>query len=309
MLTDKQRAWIEAQARRNPMPLTQDRPIVAGMPLHVDGDYLAYYCSGNDDTSPSEAKRASVDMIKRGMQAAGADRAIVHLSASNCTKGHRFVIASGSQTSKPYQGQRKSGQKPANWEHLREWLEGYEGPLFKVKIWTDREADDGIAYCTEAAYTLGRPGAVMSADKDFRMFAGVHVVWRTLQVVEIQPGTYDQMFAGKQYGHKFFWLQMIMGDPADNIVGLPGCGEVAAEKTLDGTSSNQDAMTAVVALYKKRMTELWAQHFVEQASLLWMRTDSVASPTDFLKIADYPAEVREAAAQMVERLAQKIGRV
>ena len=301
MLTDEQRARIAAHAKDNPMPGTTARPLVAGQPLHVDGDYAAYYCSGNDDTSVGEARQKFLDKIRDAKHVSGSDRIIVHLSDRACDKGLRFLIAE----SRPYQGQRNTGRKPNNWEYLREFMETYSGDAFVVQNWKDREADDGMAYLAEQSYNIGRPGAVLTADKDMRMFAGLHIVWKTHQMVEIVPGTYERVFADKVYGHKWFWLQMLTGDQADNIPGLPRVGEVAAHKLLDGTENNQQAFERVIEMYKAKMGDAYPDYFVEQAALLWMRTGKTAPVHDFflnLPFVEWTTDVARATKRLTQRV-------
>jgi len=293
---------LKEHARNAPMPGTTARSAVEGMPLHIDGDYAAYYCSGNDETSPGVARENLLTRIERAKQVSGATRAIVHLSDRACDKGLRFFIAQ----SKPYQGQRNTGRKPQNWDYLREYMETYDGTAFEVKNWCDREADDGMAYVSEAAYKIGRPGAVLTADKDMRMFAGLHIVWKTFEMVEVLPGTFDLMHDGKQYGHKWFWTQMLQGDTADNIMGLPRVGEVAAVKVLHGTKSNADAFPLVLDMYKSKMGDAYADHFVEQAALLWMRTDKHADVNNWTSLLpDWGTDVRRAAARMLNRVMEE----
>ncbi|QOI69524.1 exonuclease [Xanthomonas phage Xaa_vB_phi31] len=294
---------LKEHARNAPMPGTTARPPVEGMPLHIDGDYAAYYCAGNDETSPGTARQNLLDRIERAKQVSGATRVIVHLSDRACDKGLRFFVAQ----SKPYQGQRNTGRKPQNWDYLREYMETYEGDAFEVKNWIDREADDGMAYVSEAAYKIGRPGAVLTADKDMRMFAGLHIVWKTFEMVEVTPGTYDLMHDGKQYGHKWFWMQMLMGDTADNIMGLPRVGEVAAVKALAGTTSNAEAYPIVLDMYRSKMGDAYADHFVEQAALLWMRTDKGAYLRNFAEALalDWGTDVARAAVRMERRVMEE----
>lgn len=294
---------LKAHAMNAPMPGTTARPPVEGMPLHIDGDYLAYYCAGNDETKPHEAREAVLHRIQRGKEVSGATRVIIHLSDRACDKGLRYFVAQ----SKPYQGQRNNSRKPQNWDYLREWMETYDGDAFEVKNWIDREADDGMAYVSEAAYKIGRPGAVMTADKDMRMFAGLHLVWKTYEMVEVLPGTFDLFKCGKQYGHKWFWMQMLQGDTADNIMGLPRVGEVAAQKTLAKATNNQQAFEAVIELYKAKMGDAYADHFVEQAALLWMRTDKNAYVRNFTAALDvaWTTDVQRAAVRMERRVMEE----
>ena len=291
-------AAIQAAAQAAPMP--RDEEPVPGRVLHVDGDYCAYYCAGSDDTDAGTARRNLIDRLTRAKRAAGATKVIVHLSDGACTKGERYLIA----TAKPYQGQRNVSRKPDNWAHLREYMEGYEGAVFERKLWLNREADDGMAYvCNAAAEKFGVMHAVHTADKDMRMFAGLHIVWKTFQQVLVPLGAFEVKGGDDcTYGHKWFWLQMLQGDNADNIPGIPRVGEETAEKALRGVTSNLDAMRVVVGMYESKFGDTWADAFVEQAALLWMRTDRNAEVGNFLTLGVFGEEIQQATARLVTRV-------
>src|SRR5690606_29458764 len=128
----------------------------------------------------------------------------------------------------------------------------------------------------------GRMHVVHTADKDMRMFCGTHVAWKDFTITEVPLDAYDIVGRdGKQYGHKFFWYQMLVGDTADNIPGLPGVGPATAEAALAGTVCNVDAAAVVRGAYSGRLGDGWHDYFVEQAVLLWMRTDRAAALTNF----------------------------
>jgi DNA polymerase-1 len=113
------------------------------------------------------------------------------------------------------------------------------------------------------------------------------------------PGDYEVIGEdGKMYGLKWFWMQMLMGDTADNCPGLEQyledtpkgsrfkkMGEKTAEKFLAGCPDNDSAAKRVIQLYQGGYCEahpnLWADRFVEQAALLWMRCDNTAEVDDF----------------------------
>lgn len=273
-------------------------PVTPGLVVHIDGDYLAYFSSGNDDTTPGQARNNAIDRINWFLARIGAESAVVHNTAKGCQKGERYLIA----TVKPYQGQRSSDRKPKNHAYLQEWLQGYEGDLFRPKNWSTREADDGIGAC--AHFAIGRqPGyiGIATADKDMRMLPGAHINWKTGQVTRVMPGDYDVIGEdGKQYGLKFFFLQMLMGDTADNCPGLEQyddgrkmarCGEKTAEKLLVGTTTVQEGCERVLSLYSQgyadKSVEFAMDRFVEQAALLWMRLDNTAAVADFAHHAGF----------------------
>lgn len=271
--------------------------LTPGLQVHVDGDYLAYYASGNDDTEAGQARENAINLIEYFRGRVGAETVIVHNTAPHCHKGERYLIA----TTKPYQGQRTSGRKPKNHGYLQDWLMGYTGPVFTAKNWATREADDGIGAC--AHFAVGRsPGraGIATADKDMRMLPGLHITWKTGQVTRVEPGDFDVIGEdGKQYGLKWFWFQMLMGDAADNCPGLEQykltnpdgsfkrfakVGEKTAEQLLADTTSSDEAGARVLSLYLggyNSSREYALDRFVEQAALLWMRLGNDAAVADF----------------------------
>lgn len=281
--------------------------------LHVDGDYCAYYFSGNDDTPFGDARSNMVRQLQLVRRIAGAGgRSVIHLTAGGSHKGHRYAIA----TVKPYQGQRDSSRRPKNWQAMREWLEGGVAAGigdFKVKLWEDREADDGVAVAARFAITSGNLPAIFSRDKDFRMIPGRHVVWTTLGLVHVKPEAWEVLDEdGLVYGQKWFWLQMLQGDSADAIPGLPGqpakdegkfktCGDACASTWLDGTKSAEEAFRIVRMLYMKYYAQGWAAAFAEQAALLWLRTDNAASVGDFMRAIPAKVPELEVAVRNMER--------
>lgn len=279
-----------------PMPFCEVRQPDDRVVAHVDGDYMAYFAAGSDECSAGEARRNVLSRLSKLRMVSGASRVVMHLTHGASTKGERFLIAK----TQPYQGQRSSGRKPRNWQFLREWLEEYSGDQFSPKVWTTREADDGMAYvCDSVARHQGILHVVHTADKDMRMFCGVHVSWKDFHITEVPRGTYDIIGAdGEQYGHKFFWYQMLCGDTADHIPGLPGVGPKTAAAALADTSGNHDAARAVRGLYSDRIGDGWESYFVEQAMLLWMRTDRDADPASFLSLGCFGERIINEAERM-----------
>lgn len=271
--------------------------MVKGRTCHIDGDYLAYFAAGGDEMPAGTARQTAKDRIEKFRLMTGSEFAVVHLSSGDCTKGDRFFIAKET----PYQGQR-TGRKPKNWAVVRQFLEGYNGNMFKVKVWRTREADDGAAHCCEVL--SGGNDACASRDKDWRMFAAIHCDWLTYELTVVAPGTFHVVGTnGLDYGHYFFWYQMLAGDTADHIPGIRGTGEAKAHELLAGCTSNADAFARVVAWYRAKRPRDWQDYFVEQAALLWMRTGRLAEIHDFLRVIP---DGNEWVAESVARLAQRV---
>lgn len=248
--------------------------VVPGRVLFVDADMLCYECGGRDDTDVDKARKTLHRRIDNFMRASGAERLVLGLTADDSNKGLRALIA----VTQPYQGQR-SGRKPKNWQYLRDYIgQGLAGP---VKSVSDREADDLGGYIAE---TYQDKAVLCSNDKDFRMLPGWHMTWAyPYSFVFVGPEDFRVEHEGKDYGHYFFWYQMLAGDSADHIPGLPrhpahtrGVGPVAANKLLAGVQNDEQAFQAVRAAYQAHYGEDWAAPFAEQASLLWIRRSAQA---------------------------------
>lgn len=299
------------------VPITfKAREAVPGRVVLVDGDYLVYTCCGRDDTPIGDARLRLMQKIDDLKTMAGAETVALHLTATGSHKGWRYAIA----TVTPYQGQREGSKRPKNWAQLREFVESYKGAAFKQKIWASREADDGIHLHSRL---LG-PGKCVVAmkDKDSQMFDDcVHMDWDTFELTEVPKGTFEvENSVGRLFGRKWFWLQMLMGDAADKIPGLPkilshtgklvDCGEARAKNALCMSTDNNDACMIVCKHYAHFYKEDWADRFAEQAALLWMREDKDAAINNWLtKIpSDSPQlpQLREAAGRLTDRVQEII---
>ena len=249
-------------------------PVVRSRILLVDGDGLAYYCAGKDDSDAGLARAALRDKVSSAARVVGAERVIVLLTASGSHKGHRYAIA----RVKPYQGQRANSRRPSNWRALRDYMESPEFP-FEVERTAVAEADDLFGYY---AHRQPEDVVIYTQDKDMRMLPGKHLDWVSHRVYTVAPNT-DYIFNEKQYGPKWFWLQMLHGDTADNIPGLPKyldpndklkpVGDVTAGKLL---ADEHLLHLRVAELYRGYYGERWLVEMIEQACLLWMRRDPEA---------------------------------
>ena len=268
------------------VPVSDIPEVVPGRVLIVDGDYLAYNMAGNDETEPGKARGNLLNRLHNMKVMGGCESITVHLTASGSTKADRYVIAA----TVPYQNKR-SGRRPKNWAYLREFMEGYTGDKFSVKVWGTREADDGMAY---HAMILGVDKAcIATRDKDLRMVPAHHLDWQTYQLIRLGDEFEVTGVNGLLYGPKWFWTQCLQGDDADDIPGLPRyvppsgkpqkVGEVTAAKFLKVAKSNAEAFTTVAALYRTYYNERWPDQLAEQMALLWIRRDKFAELDDCLE--------------------------
>lgn len=306
-----------AQAADDAAPISFTAPaFVPGRYLLVDGDYICYYCAGNNETTIGDARTRLMQKLDDMRIACGAEHVVLHLTATGSHKGWRYVIA----TQQPYQENRSGSQRPKNWEQLRDFVESYKGLAFRQKIWGTREADDGI-YLHSRLLPMEKAVIAMK-DKDSQMFDDcTHLDWNTYEITEVPKGTfYMENSAGRVFGSKWFWLQLLMGDTADNIPGLPlitshtgkqvSCGPARASTALIMQSDNLDAFDTVCKHYIAHYKAEWAERLVEQMGLLWMRDDKDAAVSSFMSIipvdSQYFGAVGAAAVLLNERVQEVI---
>ncbi len=93
------------------------------------------------------------------------------------------------------------------------------------------EADDSIGL------EMDEESVCVSLDKDLDMLAGNHYNWVRDEFYAITP----------EQAHTNLYCQMLMGDTADNVFGVPGIGPVKAHKLLD--AMNETAQREVVRAF------------------------------------------------------------
>lgn len=182
---------------------------------------------------------------------------------------------------KPYKGTRKN-PKPFHFYNILFYL------MAEYNVIISRggvEADDMI--CTEQM-SSDEETIICSRDKDLRMCPGWHFSWECGGQRSVGPTMTDEIGwleleekvdeeTGKVkdrkvlgYGLAFFYYQMLVGDTADNIPGLPKWGLVKSYKLLSTLKTEKELHQAVKTAYKETVGESAKEYFFEQGNLLWM---------------------------------------
>lgn len=290
------------------------RPAVPGRVLHIDGDFLCYMCTFAEDIPFAVMYSNLVSMVNRFKAMASADSVMLHLTASLSTKNGRADIA----LLKPYQANRSKDRKPEHLEAMR--LKVAEGKDFPARYWTTVEADDGMSSMQWDAIRkgAGNLSVILSKDKDLSIVPGWHLTWEkdddcalvwhnwlgTLSLVKKSAvkcvGT----------GAKFFWAQMLMGDTADNISGIPKVGAVWAYNALVHCTTHLEMMETVVDAYRDYSDRVgfkrydtgavlaWREAFMSEAQLLWMNREHGLSQYD--SVARYLAGIIRGEVDIIE---------
>lgn len=199
---------------------------VQGRVAHIDADFLAYqvsYEKPDDPKSLDDMQHNAETSVHFLRQLAGATQVHLHLTPSTSNKGGRYEHA----IIKEYQRNRSDKPKPRYLHIIRDWM----GRHFPATLHQECEADDGMSSAQYAAIAAGKRdySIIVSKDKDLWMVPGLHMDWDTGQIDDSQTD-FGRIWTKRRndgtvkimgLGQKFFWCQLLMGDPADNISGLP----------------------------------------------------------------------------------------
>lgn len=186
------------------------------------------------------------------------------LEKLEATSHHVYLTGKGNfreqiATLSPYKGNRTDVEKPVHFAACRSWFENYQ----HASVTNGQEADDaiGIDAAKLTGNVQGITPIIASIDKDLRQLWGRHYEWHK-----------DAKFAINQdSSDRWFWLQMLMGDSADNIPGIKGLGPKKSEALLASCTNRYQRACAVGEAYTKQYGDDWVSWADEVGALLWIR--------------------------------------
>ena len=170
----------------------------------------------------------------------------------------------------PYKGNRKA-DKPVHYQFLRDLMVSYYG----AEIIEGEEADDALGYMQNDNTIIA------SIDKDLMMIEGKHYnIMTGKKTLATDPGKLKLTKTKLEgFGFKWFCTQMILGDPTDNIKGIPGLGNVKTFKIFKDIKDPIVMWETVERIYcEKDMIH----RIEENALLLWIRREKGQHPFDFI---------------------------
>lgn len=171
----------------------------------------------------------------------------------------------------PYKGTRKEN-KPWHYDNLTVYMRDVLGATEVTGI----EADDRLAidHCSSLNTTI-----LCSRDKDLKQVPGWFYSWELGKQPSFGPELIDKAGYLKLStdrkkltgtGLSFFYAQVLMGDGADNIPGLPGCGPVAAFELLQEKTPEQQLVAVCEAYSIHYDAYHMSEELLEQGRLCWL---------------------------------------
>jgi len=132
------------------------------------------------------------------------------------------------------------------------------------------EADDMVRIKAIECADKGEEYIVVHIDKDLDCIVGQHYNPRRAEFYEIDEDTADLKY----------WLQMLKGDPTDNLPGLPKIGPKKAEKMLNGVPMERRKNRVIAAYRAKYGIVNWKEKLLETANGIHI----LRSPDDYFAI-------------------------
>lgn len=230
----------------------------------IDGDIVAYRAAASYEGGHSGDPYEKADQITQGILddcSFYADVDAHHMFMSGTTNFRKAIAKT-----KVYKGNRNPKAKPESLSSVKTYLvDRYDGE-FSV----DQEADDLIGIYA----TMYGPAdsIIASIDKDMLQIPAYHY--------NIVSGSFQKVTDSE--GTKFFYTQLLTGDPADNIPGVQGVGPKKADKILEGLEDEYEMYEACLNAYQGDL-----EFLIENAQLLWLRREEGQMWQPPVKLGDF----------------------
>jgi len=128
---------------------------------------------------------------------------------------------------------------------------------------TGREADDLVRIWAEESRMSGRDFIVCSIDKDLKCIPGKHYLMHKDEVLDIS----------EEYAMRFYYEQLLKGDPTDNIPGVPRVGDVKAKKLLADFNTEQEFQEVVLNAYIAAYGDDWHHMLLVNGKMIHIQRD------------------------------------
>lgn len=216
----------------------------------IDGDHILYIVCANkvlrySDGAPKKDSEGNTLYEQKTLEetlklcdlfmyniltAVGANK---YIGTLTLTKNFRY------QVNPEYKANRKNRERPPFFDEVTTHLKTKYKFIYRENF----EADD-VVVSLKNFYKDNYDCTIVTTDKDLLMLPGTHY---NSKKVEFVTTNNDQAY-------DYFWYSMIVGDPADNIKGIPGMGDVKASAFMNKIS-RQDLPKEILALYIARFGE------------------------------------------------------
>ncbi|MCI8514913.1 MAG: DNA polymerase I [Lachnospiraceae bacterium] len=211
----------------------------------------------NSEGVPTNAVYGFLNILFKVLEEEHPDYLAVAFDRKEPTFRHKMYAA--------YKGTRKPMPEELHRQTpmIKEMLEAMEVTVMELPGY---EADDILGTMAKRSEEMGREVSVISGDKDLLQLASEHI---QIRIPKTRKGstTIENYYAAEVEADKgvtpseFIDMKALMGDPSDNIPGVPGIGEKGAAAIIGRYHSIENAYAHVDEITPKRAREALKEHY------------------------------------------------
>ncbi|MCP1213473.1 DNA polymerase I [Acetobacter okinawensis] len=154
---------------------------------------------------------------------------------------------------------------------IRDATQAFNVPGIELPGW---EADDLIASYAVAVRKMGGTCTIISSDKDLMQLVGQGVcMLDPIKQTPIGPAEVEAKFGVPP--EKVVDVQALMGDPTDNVPGVPGIGPKTASALINEFGTLEDVLSAAPEMKKSKKRDMLIEH--AQAARLSLQLVTLAT--------------------------------
>lgn len=158
-----------------------------------------------------------------------------------------------------YKANRNKSHRPYYESLLKETLVNDYGAEQTI----GEEADDQLGIRQYTDWFNGNDDSVLATlDKDLNMIPGLHYNWDKGTMTDVTLKAAD----------RWFYTQLLMGDPTDGVQGIPGMGIKTAEKVLSYSDTPAEMYQMCLDTYADHGIDIETMH--KYAKVLWIRRET-----------------------------------
>lgn len=137
-----------------------------------------------------------------------------------------------------------------------------------------READDYVRIWAEESRQHGRDFIIASIDKDLLCIPGRHYRIHKEEIVTMTPAQ----------SMRFYYEQLLQGDPTDSIPGVPGLGPIMAASELMFCATEEQFQEVVIGHYIAAYGDDWQNNLLINGKLIHIQTHL----NDYFNLKEWP---------------------
>lgn len=219
----------------------------------IDSDILVYRVGFSTQDKSEGIALARLESVIRSIQAELETPQYMCILSPEGRANFRYTVD-------PAYKANRTVPKPLHYVALRTHLM----EVHNATIAVEEEADDLLGILQTDALLLGpeHETSIVSIDKDLNQIPGKH--FNYIKGIHYEVEKVD--------GLRWFYEQLLIGDPVDNIKGVHGVGSIKARQFLKGTTEEKQMFKIVQELYHREFGGGWEGALRRNGRLLKIRT-------------------------------------